>query len=1569
MVVLGMLTLMAIVGLAFVMRAESEATAARYHRESLFITDPGPAVYAANYADLTLAQVIYPVPTTQAQSGLNGYELSRTMYGYNSSTPNANLSLFSGVGPWRATDAYDSMTLPDGVGPFPRSGVINHAYKPGSGYYIDPEWQWFRTTPGGAFDVSFPGMMGMPITSPAYRSIAAPYTFPDLKDLILAVVDPTTGRISQASLYRDGTFNSGNQATPNSSIRLAPPGSNGVGSPAADDWLNAAGRLKIIRPRPIDHEYPTGSGSIEFPYPSMNPDGSYTGDVQNIRHPSGLQRNDAIWVYPGGPVRSWNGKKYTALVALTVVDMNGRVDLSVAGNRKGASNAHSSGPGVGPFEINPTKVFADTMLPPGSAGPYDHNASQALAQLLGDPTGAYKYFGGPNGSQPIIGRYGWGTNPGGMAPDLSPPSPYPNTPINPQFPNPPLDRVRNTNTYQFTAGTNQAPHYSQVDFDGKGSGGMTHDRMSPVGASAAPFTPFPTYPNTRYNTASEYTQHPAQFNPDTWSNQPSPLGRMYSPVDMRWLAAEYAARPADYSRAGVTQLAPRHLGSANFSGTTSYPTPGPFTVTDPANLVRQLVTTDSSTIWRPELTVAAAGGGTARLGPIDLNRPLRGYTTGTPAQYTYDKLTDPMAGQLAQAIRDRQRLARDIFVRLAAVAGQIDGTNVSYSATPPSNPTSETDPNADYGYLRLTGAANLNNLRPLAQIAANIVDYVDDDDVSTVFVWNPYNGGNYFDPLSYDTSWPSAPTANLVFGTELPRIALNEAYAAITNERTDNGANGAKPLETRFWVELHNPLSNDAVLSDNGAARLHVQTGISPGTTTLGSSYSPYQLQIVESTNNAVANEVHRSANVFGDLPAMTQPALEIGKIGSATEEYVFDPAENAKDQGMLSGTDELYLVRTHNAAAGGAKNKAYYVLGPRDDFPGTDIFASIRLPDPAGQAMTPPASMTIVSTTATPTQAELTNLTGKRYAVVLRRLANPYLPPQTNPQVANYNPYVTVDCFDGIIPKDRVTLLTTGPRGGFMPNDDPSRGRKHPYAAATAKVEDQGMGAGMGAAPPNTFFNPNNGGTPPSLDTPQAWLAHLDRKLIHPLEAATVSAFGPAQLTSRFYSANQYHGHSAESLFLPGLTYGSTVVTQAEDIPNGQYGYGPAGSPLYTSAGQLYRALDMLTVRPHHSGSPVGGRRRGLVNVNTMTHAAVARALFDALPPPNTMSPGAPDPTASNWFTEWEVRQSAPMMGAANNSIWARLTGSDAEARTFGTPNTGTNPVHTSPGDPVYGLAASQGIGQTIYRDVSGRRLFYNSMAAQSGAGDTTHSAIVTEPLGKMWNSSTTISNNFLVVMTVGFFEVRHVDPSGRIYLGRELFRDTPSDLRAKFVAIVDRNNLAVETNTPTQQADEVPWFTTLAEDLIPGDTTIRLVAGTDDTATPTLAYALGNGRPMPSGLPGTPTTSTGVLAFDLQGQDPVTGMNFNQNLQNRSLRIGFGDATLNNGDGSVITTQAMTGWSNGVATLQLQGAGATRYYPAGTPVGNVLLGNPGPQPEFSYSSSRYKGVVPYFAPVRASE
>jgi len=248
---------------------------------------------------------------------------------------------------------------------------------------------------------------------------------------------------------------------------------------------------------------------------------------------------------------------------------------------------------------------------------------------------------------------------------------------------------------------------------------------------------------------------------------------------------------------------------------------------------------------------------------------------------------------------------------------------------------------------------------------------------------------------------------------------------------------------------------------------------------------------------------------------------------------------------------------------------------------------------------------------------------------------------------------------------------------------------------------------------------------------------------------------------------------------------------------------------------------------------------------------------------------------------------------------------------------------------------------------------VFFNANAGAYGATDPTHTYVQAEPLRKMWQMSSTTSNTFLVIMTVGFFEVRQdaltgqhlfpqADGSNRFYLGKEMYQTVPGDLRQKFVSIIDRSYIGLDSTLPEPptplQTAEKPWFNTILDDVKPGDTTVRMYCADNQVGPP----AVQRGQIFVDGSPVFMTTAS-----------------------RGTIRLGFGDNATNQADGESVTlTPVPTAWANGIGTFTI--TSAVRYHTAGSPVSNVLLGNPGPQPNFDYRDPRYSNtVIPYCAKV----
>ena len=108
------------------------------------------------------------------------------------------------------------------------------------------------------------------------------------------------------------------------------------------------------------------------------------------------------------------------------------------------------------------------------------------------------------------------------------------------------------------------------------------------------------------------------------------------------------------------------------------------------------------------------------LNRIDLNRPLPDYPWPDSTSHSIDLTNAQNQQQYNNALQARQQMALDIFTALWTVTGA-------------GNPATATPPAAG------SPSASYDALRWLAQLAVNIVDYIDNDDFLTPFNWNPAN--------------------------------------------------------------------------------------------------------------------------------------------------------------------------------------------------------------------------------------------------------------------------------------------------------------------------------------------------------------------------------------------------------------------------------------------------------------------------------------------------------------------------------------------------------------------------------------------------------------------------------------------------------------------------------------------------------------------------------------------------------------------------------------------------------------------------------------------------------------
>jgi hypothetical protein len=299
-----------------------------------------------------------------------------------------------------------------------------------------------------------------------------------------------------------------------------------------------------------------------------------------------------------------------------------------------------------------------------------------------------------------------------------------------------------------------------------------------------------------------------------------------------------------------------------------------------------------------------ARAGDAPLTRVDVNRALPDYPPASPVT---GQITDIASFLVAQ--QARQVLARDILLRLVKAVGAYDPT--AYLASAPWANSQPPTP------------GEIITLRWLAQLAVNIVDYIDSDDFSTPFPWGQMTGTPSFAGL-YGDEW--------VFGTELPRVVLNEAYAEYVNIP---GETGKGRRATRFivhvWLEPYNPLISDPTLRDGGDARLD----------------GAYQIVLSRFNRNLLS--ATDMSNVLGD-PDGTGPRQRYSFGQVYTVSNSFSPA-------VLPTSDKA--------------GRGFYVVGPMDPVsgvnawdPGAD-FGTLRKATMSyvekvapGQVLPPPAGL-----------------------------------------------------------------------------------------------------------------------------------------------------------------------------------------------------------------------------------------------------------------------------------------------------------------------------------------------------------------------------------------------------------------------------------------------------------------------------------------------------------------------------------------------------------------------------------------------------------------------------------
>jgi hypothetical protein len=1555
LIVVVMLSLFSAVGTAYALFAMREAKLALQRKQeqgggtSAQLKAPDPTETVNQF----FSALIYDKGNDQfadLTNGMRGHSIGRSMYG-------CEMNQFN-TAPWGGIGTFREDLTTSGFPGVDRSKCVNYTVMTLNGqmFLLDPEYTGRRTPTGTGTPNTFnPADVTNPRT---YIGKNAGYSYPDLKDFFLGYRDAASGEVLVPSFHRPWLF--------------------GSLEPANVNWTNDQGKLLTLRPRPAEHpQFPRVP-----PYTDALGNVTYPGDVKNF--PGAPGGNDSIWINLGlRPIPLPNNRKVQPLVAVLVLPLNGCLDVNSVGNTLNGGNAHTSNQGIGQWEVNPTPVF---------------------------PTDAASVVKGRDPQ--------WKSS----SPTAQPPQQRMYAGIIPAPTGPP------TRSFDpFSPISSPLPNYASVAWDGTL---ITVPPAYPNGASSLSGVPdFATSGFQSTNTAA--AGHPSLHNPSEWPGTKQLGRRTYPLSDIKRFHLRYAPTPDWLSQADLTANAPSLLaGQTNpygFTLVTKQQTPSAYAYRlDPAHTRPGLVTTRSYGLDRPKLTPSFVAGSLqltvnpadtfyskptpatlgaypslpltpgpgsdftsasqwsnkyAALGAIDLNRPLADYRGATTNQPLSNATVT--AATMAQADSDRQQLARDIFIRLAVSTGAaidvtITGGNVTYQFAPSATSTPTITP-------------QFAALRYLAQLAVNMVDYIDNDDISTRFAWHPTDANQ------------------VVFGVEKPRLVINEVYSEVTNNPADKTVDepvaGMKlPLtnaqaHVRFWLELLNPSSTPATA--NGP---------------LGTGGVPV---------NAYRVEIARVQGAPPPTPYWRDPS-------NTTGEYNSNPATKADI--VYQFTQGVTVEPNYNAGAAGAaynpagdRTKGIFLIGPELDQTKIKTVPNTTPPtpyefNPEASKANPPwsnaafvpyavpmagmANANMLYTTPMPAAANLAT-DFKRHIVLLRRLANPYVAEGPN------NPYITVDMmdhvpsFDGVARADGDRDART-PRGaGANPQQfDPiaerfAMGKVQPYAgystidtapnpspynaynfngmtpasssmvlAQTATNTDQPKHT-FGRHNGNAAMQPADNVTLPTVATetimlPFDWLVHMDRPLVNQLELLQVRDT-PSHLVTDYFVRRQ----SATALDYEG------------------------GYPRWLDNG-FSRAFEYLSVRSRTWGVGFGGRIPGQVNINAIPDQRILTALLDPQPG-NTFDAGFVNNTAwAQWMgsrgtmqTKRSVDGVTPVQMPVPNSVQNPLPPPEPlyvpAPSTTDTPTGGADRPFLSWGAPfaapdvnaiAYGTGSN--IDQTILRrnptttpnnPIPQPYLFTNSTNKAASvtwyppAQPDGPSYYRAEPARKILNNITTVNHQYVVFVTVGYFDVvgettiLNSTPATTIpQLGPEAYIDIPGDMRQKFIAVVDMSNMALKPmfpdplapTDPNPHATDPPFFTSLEETAYangPSTTAVLKIAHAEIDMTAGAVYVAADGErvqiiPEAPGVPGTKL----VIGYGAEQQVVVV---------------------------TVVTPPATPGGPAQVTVQTLSPGGALpapafRTAWGGTSVSNVRPGYPGPQPGFSYTDPKYKGVLPYVERLR---
>ncbi len=691
--------------------------------------------------------------------------------------------------------------------------------------------------------------------------------------------------------------------------------------------------------------------------------------------------------------------------------------------------------------------------------------------------------------------------------------------------------------------------------------------------------------------------------------------------------------PASWDRRQYGYAGTGNHRTWEFTGGTTFPPTFGFAANAPANPFRQPVRV------LLEMTVGNMNPSNEYQFRLSLNHLT---TTDSSGNLIQRSLTahDPnlsnspvVNGSLTQedyARRDRQQMARDIYVMLYTLGGGLDFDTQNALDAAPVGAQGYTGDNSGFRLY------NGRQLREMAQFAVNIVDAQDPDRVMTKFEYdknlgdgwnlndNAYDNDGFTpyattDMTNYNASYPEdSDGRGVVYGVEAQELTLSEAMVIRSNKAMMNH------LATQYddaaghryftYVELRNISANTVDMIGQYRVRVmpeYTPTAGSPvpgqerRVTLLTGSINPDSLKTIGSAGQSdVAVPVSPNHSRFqcaigydSGTPDFTQPYAQIVPPATTALDYdLLNDTERASGKFRITKADGTDITSGAGEIPGGFLNET--TLG--DD-----------------SSMSPALGISLFSA---------------KFTLERRQYPDRPAPTLGNAPEETDNPWVPVDLFDL---EDNFRELTLA-MGDTAPQINPrlqamfSRERLEPMDRTRANAADgNGTVTGKDAMPytncrPNSISRENSTSPTPSF---KYWQLTYDRPFASPVELLHIPLHGPNNVTrwtsetsrsplvqttdmqTAFSTASMPAAQNA----IPTAVTGAGKILQAEFIENQTGTNSPKEPALDNRWYRMFEFFEVPTRMHRQLGSPLSLiRQPGKMNLNLLRFSDNFAGLLD---------------------------------------------------------------------------------------------------------------------------------------------------------------------------------------------------------------------------------------------------------------------------------------------------------------------------------------------------------------------